>query len=189
MLVQLLLQSKQYIKRRKSVKKSNWIGLVKFSLLHLNLWRMVVEKVWNTGKSCFEEFKMIFRNTSWSSIYLFNIGYMYSFAHIGDMDFSFNWTRHFQQSNGVSKVFTLNEWRGRCWSKNVWFTKLIADAQNLIVHLGLAAEEWVLCLLGKVILLLCFIYMCTGAVVSVAVKEAIIDGHLIFELNYDYLLY
>lgn len=62
---------------------------------------------------------MIFKNTSWSSIYLFSQGYMYSFAHVGDMDYSFHWTRHWQASDNLSKVFTLNESRGRSWGKNV----------------------------------------------------------------------
>jgi hypothetical protein len=93
--------------------------LVKFSLLHLNLWRMVVEKVWNTENSCFERTTMIFKNTSWSSIYLFNEGYMYSYAHLGDMDYSFHWKSHWQTSDQFIKVFSLNENRGRCWSRNV----------------------------------------------------------------------
>ena len=62
---------------------------------------------------------MIFKNTSWSSIYLFSQGYMYSFAHVGDMDYSFHWTRHWQASDNLCKVFTLNESRGRSWGKNV----------------------------------------------------------------------
>jgi len=62
---------------------------------------------------------MIFKNTCWSSIYLFSQGYMFSFAHLGDMDFSFNWTRHWQTSDNLSKAFSLNENRGRCWRRNV----------------------------------------------------------------------
>jgi hypothetical protein len=41
---------------------------------------------------------MIFK-TSWSSIHLFGQGYMFSFAHLGDMDFSFNWAKDWQQSD------------------------------------------------------------------------------------------
>lgn len=62
---------------------------------------------------------IIFKNTSWSSIYLFNLGFMYSYAHIGDMDYSFNWKNHWQTSDQRITVFSLNESRGRCWGKNV----------------------------------------------------------------------
>ena len=61
---------------------------------------------------------MIFK-TSWSSIHLFGQGYMFSFAHLGDLDFSFNWAKDWQQSDVSSKAFILNEWRGRCWENNL----------------------------------------------------------------------
>lgn len=61
---------------------------------------------------------MIFRSTTWSSIHLFNEGYMFSFAHLGDMDFSFHWKSDWQVCDGESKVFSLDETRGRCWGDN-----------------------------------------------------------------------
>jgi hypothetical protein len=61
---------------------------------------------------------MIFQNTTWSSIHLFGQGYMFSFAHLGDMDFSFHWKSDWQVCEGESKVFSLDETRGRCWREN-----------------------------------------------------------------------
>ena len=61
---------------------------------------------------------MLFQNTTWSSIHLFGQGYMFSFAHLGDMDFSFHWKSDWQVGDSESKVFGLNETRGRCWRNN-----------------------------------------------------------------------
>lgn len=61
---------------------------------------------------------MIFRSTTWSSIHLFNEGYMFSFAHLGDMDFSFHWKSDWQVCYGESNIFGLDETRGRCWREN-----------------------------------------------------------------------
>jgi hypothetical protein len=43
---------------------------------------------------------------------------MFSFAHLGDMDFSFHWKSDWQVCDGESKVFSLDETRGRCWGDN-----------------------------------------------------------------------
>jgi len=101
---------------------------------------------------------------------------MYSYAHIGDMDFSFNWKKHWQQSEGSSKVFSLNEWRGRSWNRNLWFTKWIAVALNHIDLAGLAAEDQVRFLSGNIILHHFFMSTYIGAAAFVEVKEAISGG-------------
>ena len=60
---------------------------------------------------------MIFR-TTWSSIHLFGQEYMFSFANMVDIDFSFHWKNDWQVCDSESKVFGLNENRGRCWGDN-----------------------------------------------------------------------
>jgi len=61
---------------------------------------------------------MLHKNTSWSSIYIFSHGNMFSFAFIGEMDFSFTFGQHFQQSELHCNVFTLNQYRGRSWASD-----------------------------------------------------------------------
>jgi hypothetical protein len=43
---------------------------------------------------------------------------MFSFAHMVDIDFSFHWKNDWQVCDSESKVFGLNENRGRCWGDN-----------------------------------------------------------------------
>ena len=118
---------------------------------------------------------MIFK-TSWSSIHLFGQGYMFSFAYNLNLDFSFNWAKDWQQSDVSSKVFIINEWRGRCWKNNLWYTKLIVDALNHIVPLGLAVEVWVPYLLDRFILRHYSMFMYIGVAAFVEVRAAIIGG-------------
>ena len=63
---------------------------------------------------------MLHRNTSWSSIYLFNRGFMFSFAFIGDMDFSFHWQLQHQASEDLNlrRCFSLGNYRGRSWAND-----------------------------------------------------------------------
>lgn len=63
---------------------------------------------------------MLHKNTSWASISLFNSGFMFSFAFIGEMDFSFNWSLHHQASKDldIRRCFTLNNYRGRSWAND-----------------------------------------------------------------------
>ena len=60
---------------------------------------------------------MIFQNTTWSSIHLFGQAYIFSFAFL-DIDFSFNWKSDWQVCYDESRIFGLNENRGRCWRNN-----------------------------------------------------------------------
>jgi hypothetical protein len=110
--------SELFIILQKNAKKNKLIGLGKFFLLLLSQYFMAAEKGWNIENSCFEGTAMIFSNTSWSSIHLFGQAYMFSFAHLGDVDFSFHWKRDWQVCDAESKVFGLNETRGRCWKNN-----------------------------------------------------------------------
>jgi hypothetical protein len=45
---------------------------------------------------------------------------MFSFAFIGEMDFSFNWSLHHQASKDldIRRCFTLNNYRGRSWAND-----------------------------------------------------------------------
>lgn len=62
---------------------------------------------------------MIFKNTSWSSIALFAEGFIFNFSFVDDMDYSFNWTKHYQTSEHHSNLFSKNEWRARSWKRDL----------------------------------------------------------------------
>jgi hypothetical protein len=61
----------------------------------------------------------MFRNSSWSSIRLFESEYMYSFAHAEDVDFSFNWTKDWQESGSETNYIFGNSHRSRSWNNNL----------------------------------------------------------------------